>query len=122
MVGGMARRRWHFGDGIWSLCWAGVGALAAVGAISLGPLGLGPALLLAVLMTRRARWRRAAFGFIAGAGLPLLVVAYLNRSGPGIECYRTASSAGCDQRLDPVPWLVSGVVLVLVGLARVRQR
>lgn len=64
----------------------------------------------------RQRHRASASGLLTGAGLPLLFVAYVQRDGPGTTCYRAANSVGCNQHLNPVPWLIIGAVLVLTGL------
>ena len=97
--------------------WGGlpVGALAAFTLVVFPTLGLAWVFLIAVLMIFSPAARRSAFGLVTGAGLPLLLVAYLNRQGPGASCYRTAMSAGCDQHLNPIPWLVIGLVLLAVG-------
>lgn len=66
--------------GFW--LWALVGAGLVLGLISLGILLLVPAIVLAVVLARR--WRggddRIMVGLVAGAGLPLLLVAGLNWS------------------------------------------
>jgi hypothetical protein len=48
-------------------------------------------------------------------------VAYVQRDGPGTTCWRTATSSGCDQHLNPIPWLVVGLVLVAAVLAQTRH-
>lgn len=96
--------------------WAAVGALV-VASLDLGPLTALPALVLAVLVARvENRGRGSEFGLLTGAGLPLLLVAYVQRAGPGTTCWHTATSAGCDQHLNPMPWLIVGLILVLAGL------
>lgn len=107
---------------VWFWACAGVGALAIL-SLDLGPLAALPALLLGALVaTVGNRRRRSAFGFLTGAGLPLVWVAYAQRQGPGTTCWHTASSAGCDQHLNPLPWLIVGITLVLTGLiAQTRQ-
>ena len=42
-----------------------------------------------------------------------LFVAYVQRDGPGTTCWHTATASGCDQHLNPMPWLVPVVLLVL---------
>ncbi len=108
---------------VWFWAWAAVGALA-VSSIFLGILTAPPALLLGVLVaTVGDRNHRSTFGLLTGAGLPLLWVAYVQRQGPGTICWHTASSAGCDQYLNPLPWLVVGITMVLAGLVgQTRQR
>jgi hypothetical protein len=101
---------------VWFWAWAGVGALAIL-SLDLGPLTALPAVLLGALVaTVGDRSHRSAFGLMTGAGLPLLFVAYVQRQGPGTTCWHTASSAGCDQHLNPLPWLIVGIALVLGGL------
>ena len=90
--------------------------------LDLGPLTALPALLLGALVaTVGDRRHGSASGFLTGAGLPLLWVAYVQRQGPGTTCWHTASSAGCDQHLNPLPWLIVGVTLVLTGLIAHRR-
>ena len=106
---------------VWFWAWAGVGALAIL-SLDLGLLTALPALLLGALVaTVGDRRHGSASGFLTGAGLPLLWVAYLQRQGPGTTCWYTASSAGCDQHLNPLPWLIVGVTLVLTGLIAHRR-
>jgi len=63
------------------------------------------------------------FGLVSGAGVVVLVVAYLNREGPGTTCWHTATRSGCDEHLNPLPWLVAGVVLLAAGVvAHVHSR
>ncbi|GMA23370.1 hypothetical protein GCM10025864_11290 [Luteimicrobium album] len=89
---------------------------------------LGVAALLAVLavvlvvVAARSGVRRPpaqlAFLALSGAGVLPLVVAYLNREGPGDVC--TAYSGGqCvagTEEWSPWPWLVVGVGLVVAGV------
>jgi uncharacterized membrane protein YidH (DUF202 family) len=106
-------------DDRWFAAWIVVGCALALGAVSfaLGPLVLIPAALLAALMLRRPAARRTAHGALTGAGLLLLFVAYLNREGPGTTCWQRGTSAGCDEHLNPLPWLVLGLALVVGGIA-----
>ena len=41
----------------------------------------------------------------------LLVLAFLNRHGPGMVCGGTK----CEQQFSPWPWLIAGVLFVLLG-------
>ena len=107
----------------WFWAWATVGACGALGLISLGPIALGPALLGGVAISRSRTGSRSAFGLFAGAGLLSLFVAYVQRDGPGTTCWRTATATGCDQHLNPVPWLIAGIVLVVGAvIAQTRQK
>jgi hypothetical protein len=106
----------------WFLVWALLGAAAALGTVSLGPLLLVPTALLGVSLWRRQGARRSAFGLLSGAGTLLLCVAWVQRDGPGTTCWHTATASGCDQHLNPLPWLIVGVALVVAGVvAHARQ-
>ena len=101
---------------VWFWAWAAVGALATL-SLDLGALTALPALLLGALVaTLGDRRQGPVSGFTTGAGLPLLWVAYVQRQGPGTTCWHTATSAGCDQHLNPLPWLIVGITLALTGL------
>ena len=100
----------------WFWAWALVGAAGALGLISLGPIALVPAFIAGVVMSRSHTGSRSALGLLAGAGILSLFVAYVQRDGPGTTCWHTASASGCDQRLNPIPWLVAGIVLVAGGV------
>jgi hypothetical protein len=107
----------------WFWAWAMVGAAAALGAVSLGPIALAPSFIAVLAMSRSRSASRSAFGLLAGAGLLSLFVAFVQRDGPGTTCRHTASASGCDQHLNPVPWLVAGIVLVAGGVvAQARRR
>jgi hypothetical protein len=95
--------------------WAVVGCALALGAVSLGPLLLLPVAILAVVLASRTS-RGSALGLLTGVGLLLLFVSYLNRAGPGTTCWQHGTASGCDQHLNPLPWLVLGVGLVVAGV------
>lgn len=106
----------HLQTCMWFWAWAAIGALVVL-SLDLGPLTALPALVLGALVARAGEHSGGSvFGLVTGAGLPLLLVAYVQRQGPGTTCWRTATSAGCDQHLNPLPWLIVGIVLVLAGL------
>ena len=100
----------------WFLAWVAVGVVATLGILVFGS----PAVLLvgclSVLVARRPAVRDAAFGASTGGGLVLLFVAYQNRQGPGLTCWRTAAATRCDEHLNPWPWLVAGIALVAASL------
>ena len=111
--------RGHLGGcaGFWA--WALVGAVLMAGLDVVVLLPLAGALALAV--ARLAGMGRPVAGIGAGAGLPLILVAYLNRQGPGSVC----TAHGCDSYLDPWPWFAAGVALVAIsvwGYARDARR
>jgi hypothetical protein len=67
----------------------------------------------AVLLGRTRRSHTGLPGLIAGAGVLPLVIAWLNRSGPGNVC----TPGECTEEWSPWPWLAAGVVLIAVGTA-----
>jgi len=102
----------------WFAVWAVLGSAWALAAVSLGPLLILPALLVGVLLwTKRPAARESAFGLLSGAGFLLLYVAWLQRDGPGTTCTRIPPAGmRCDQHLNPLPWLVLGLVFVAAGV------
>lgn len=87
----------------WFAAWMVVGVLYVLVIVAAFTLIAMVALPLAVLATAwLARTRRpGAAGVLSGLGLPLLLVALVNRSG---------------STLSPWPWLAAGLVLVGAGL------
>ena len=121
VVPDIARRSSGWG---WFFVWALFGSSLALASVSLGPLLLVPVALLGVFVWRR--WpgaRRSAFGLITGGGALLLFVAWLQREGPGTTC-RHIPPAGiqCDQHLNPLPWLVVGILLVVAAVVAHARR
>jgi hypothetical protein len=117
--------RYHW---VWFGGWVIVGVGAALGLVSLLLL-LPVVAAVAILLSRRASAAQSWWGGISGAGLLLLYVAYVQRHGPGTHCHAIGSrqypGTQCDEYLDPRPWLVMGVVLVVagvVGFVRKRRR
>jgi hypothetical protein len=99
----------------WFGAWGVIGAGLALGLISLGPLALVPAIAAAAIMLSGRRVRQSAWGLLSGTGIVMLIVAWVNRQGPGTTCWQNASGHGCDSHLSPIPWLVIGVALLLAG-------
>jgi hypothetical protein len=95
--------------------WAVVGCVLAFGAVSLGPLLLVPAAILAFVLASRTS-RGSAFGLLTGVGVLLLFVSYVNREGPGTTCWERGTASGCGEHLNPLPWLVLGLGLVVAGI------
>jgi hypothetical protein len=118
--------REHVREWAWFAAWALVGAAAALATVSLGLLVGIPAAAVAAVMASRPTIRHSALGLVFGAGLLLLYVAYVQRQGPGTTCWHRGTASGCDQHLNPIPWLVLGVVFVVAGVmgqaARNRER
>jgi len=92
-------------------------ALGLLGALSIGIFLLPVAALLVVLLATRGSVADGLVGAVSGLGLPLLLVAYLNRDGPGTVCTTTASSSSCTDEWAPLPWVVAGVALIVIGVA-----
>jgi hypothetical protein len=49
-------------------------------------------------------------------------VAWVQRDGPGTTCWRTATASGCDQHLNPLPWLLAGAALFVAGFVAHARR
>lgn len=98
--------------GMWSLlAWLIAGSVITFFGLSLMTVGL-PALAIAIAAAALRNWKWDLPWLLAGATLPLLWVAWRNRGGPGDDCITTPSVSGCGELLDPMPWLLSGVVLL----------
>jgi hypothetical protein len=122
MVASRTSRRAHLLGCGWFWAWALLGSVAALGALSLGPILTAPVFLLGWLMSSRPGVRRSVFGLLTGAGALLLYVAWVQRAGPGTTCWQTQTASGCDQHLNPLPWLIAGIALFFGGIvAHVRR-
>ncbi|MFC8732203.1 hypothetical protein ACFT5B_07080 [Luteimicrobium sp. NPDC057192] len=77
------------------------------------------AVLVVVAARGGARRPRAELAFLAlsGAGVVPLVVAWLNRDGPGDVCtaWSDGQCAAGTEEWSPWPWLAAGVLLVAAG-------
>lgn len=104
------------------VAWCLTGAAGALGLVSLGPVLVAPAVVLAGVLASQPAARHGRAGLPAGAGLVFLYVAYVQRHGPGTTCWRTATASACDQTLNPIPWLVLAVLLLGWPVARCRSR
>ena len=103
--------------GFW--LWALVGAGLVFGAISFIIFFLIPPILLAVLLGTRSRWNDGPvmLGMVAGAGVPLLVVA-------GLQWNAWHDRIVGDATPNPFYWGFVGICLLLAGIAAydVRRR
>jgi hypothetical protein len=97
--------------------WALVGAGLVLGLISFLIAFLIPPVVLAVILARWSRWAGGQFllGIVAGAGLPLLAVAALNRSD---WHHRTIG----DATPNPYYWGAVGICLLVAGIAAYEVR
>jgi hypothetical protein len=97
--------------------WAVLGAAVVLGFFTFTVLFVVPIVIGVVAFAIRPRMAKSALGLLAGMGLVSIYVAYVQRRGPGPVCYQTATGgSGCDEYLNPWPWLVVGVVLVSVAI------
>jgi uncharacterized membrane protein YhaH (DUF805 family) len=122
MVGSRTSRRAHLAGCGWFWAWAVLGAAVALAALSFGPILAAPILVIVWLMDSRPRIRRSAFGLVTGVGALLLYIAWVQRAGPGTTCWQTQTASGCDQHLNPLPWLLAGIVLFVGGIAAHARR
>lgn len=103
----------------WFFAWAAVGAGYAFGilaALSVGVYVLAVTVVATVLLIRSPQASSGLTGIVSGLGLPLLYVAFLNRSGPGTVCTTTPTGGQtCGEEWSPWPWLLAGVVLIVAG-------
>ena len=105
---------------IWPFfAWAAVGTGAFFTLITGFTVGLLVLPLVLVALAALLIWpgsrTSAALGLISGLGLMPLLVAYLNRGGPGNVCTTTATSQSCTTEWSPWPWLAAGLLLVAAG-------
>ncbi len=107
-------------------CWVLGGVVAALALVSLGALASGVWLVIAAVgvATVRIRPRSARTwpGVFTGFGSVFLYVALLNRSGPGISCWKTAVASGCDEYLNPLPWVLVGFAFTVPSIALLIRR
>jgi drug/metabolite transporter superfamily protein YnfA len=105
--------------GFW--LWALVGAGLVFGLVSFVIFFLIPPVALAVLLLRRSRWKEGPvlLGVLAGAGVPLLVVA-------GLQWNAWQHRIVGDNTPNPYDWGGVGVCLLVAGIAvyavRMRSR
>jgi hypothetical protein len=102
--------------------WAFFGTASAFGLLICGTLAVLPILLGVWLLATPPSLRRSWFGVMTGVGLTLLYIAYVQRRGPGITCWHTATAGGCEEHLNPLPWLIAGAALVLLGFIAQARR
>jgi len=98
--------------------WAVVGLGFGFGISVVGIVTVPAATLLTAFLLTRKRLRRGTYGLLVGIGAPLLVVAYLNRAGPGTVCHTFDGGRGtqCDDLADPRKWAAVGLAFIAAGL------
>jgi hypothetical protein len=85
--------------------------------LSIGVSVLAITIVGTVFLARSSAARAGLAGLVSGLGLPLLYVAFLDRSGPGVVCTSIGGGTSCTDEWSPWPWLLIGAALLLVGLA-----
>ena len=102
------------------LAWPIIGAalsLSVLGAMTIGIFVFPFAIAGLFALRKWGGSQKSSVGLISGAGLPVLYVAYLNRQGPGMVCETYDSGGGhCMQEYSPLPFLLFGTALVVVGV------
>jgi hypothetical protein len=73
-------------------------------------------MITSAAISTSASARRSASGLLAGAGFVSLLIAYVQRQGPRATCWHTMAAAGCDQHLNPIPWLLVGLTLLISAI------
>jgi len=105
---------------VWFAVWLAVGgalAFSIVDGLAYGLFVFPFAIAAVVLLIVRHHFDRSAWGLLCGVGLLSLYVAYVQRRGPGTVSWHTATASGTDTYMDPRPWLVAGLLLIVVGVA-----
>jgi hypothetical protein len=107
-------RRLDFGFWLWAIVGVGLG----LGVSVIGLFTVPASLLIAILLLTRTRLRGSAYGVLVGIGIPLLVVAFLNREGPGTVCHSFDGGRGmqCDDLYDPRKWATLGLAFIVAGV------
>jgi hypothetical protein len=93
-----------------------------VGIASIGLLILPLALVGTAVISRTDSSFSGLPGALTGLGVAPLLVAYLNRHGPGDVCTHTATGGSCGQEWNPWPWLLAGMALITAGILWFRAR
>ena len=98
--------------------WAVVGVGFGFGISVIGLVTIPASALASIFLLSRPGLRASVYGVLVGIGIPLLVVAYLNREGPGTVCHSFDGGRGvqCDDLYDPRKWAAVGLAFVAAGL------
>ena len=97
--------------------WALVGVAFGFGISQLGIFTIPAGALLAAFLLSRPSMRGSAYGVLVGIGIPLLIVAYINREGPGTVCHTFSNGSECADGLpDPRKWAAVGLAFIVAGV------
>ena len=100
--------------------------LALLAVLSIGPFIIPIPVVGTVVLATRRESRRGLPGLVSSASLPLFLLAYLNRQGPGTYCTTSATGGSCTEGLLN-PWLLlaAGLLILAAGVTlflRIRRR
>ena len=100
--------------------------LAVLAVLTIGPFILPIPVVGTVVLATRRESGRGLPGLVSSASLPLFLLAYLNRHGPGTYCTTSATGGSCTEGLlDPWLLLAAGLLVLAAGLAlflKIRRR
>lgn len=105
--------------------WGLVGTLASFGiaaVMTVGVFAFAAAVILALLGAVLRIDSRGLSGMVVGAAVTPFYIAFLNRSGPGWTCTRTATSTSCGEQLNPWWFVTVGIALVALGTVLLVRR
>jgi hypothetical protein len=100
----------------WCLAGAGL-CLGVLSILTVGPFLLLAALFLCALLLWRGGFGWGMAGLLSGAAAPLLLVAWLNRGGPGRVGTGDSRAITCTDEWSPWPVVGAAVLLGAAGLA-----
>ena len=98
------------------IAWGAAGLLLTLGAVSLGAVAWVISIVLLLIATVAGAPGRPSALFL-GASVPLVLVVVGNVGGPGWSCHSSPTGSGCDELLDPRPYLVVALVVFAIGTA-----
>lgn len=101
------------------LLWGTVGGLVGLGILGMASIGIF-VLVIALLLSVVGAIHPASRSTVAVAAVPCvgiapLAVALNNLGGPGERCYSSPNSVSCGELLNPWPFAIVGIVLVVAG-------
>ena len=105
--------------------WLLIGACYLLGLLSILSIGifiLPITMVGTVALATRRDTQRGLPGLVSSASLPLFLLTYLNRHGPGTYCTTSADGGSCTEGLlAPWPLLAVGLLLLVAGVVLFRR-